>query len=484
MTKKQGEADVSAALASLNEAQRAQTEFVDQSSLDSARRNQARAHEDHNAAASQAGNEVSAAQAALASAQAVEQARYEEWESAPDDAAALAYEAYLAAQAGTAAAREALAAAQKRADDTRTSSGRMLEDADAALANAEQNNWRNAQQAADARQVSIDRARDALALAQRKAENDLLNAARRIEDAESALAKAEQDYGRSAQQATDSRLSEIDRARDALAATQRKAETDLLNAVRRVEDADASLGNATRDHGRSIQASFDTAAQNRISAASLRLGINDQRAVVDDLRVLSENEGVLYSDIAGVVSASMSRGSITKGRDAIITFRDGAKGFDAQMLLDKADADMLAVGSECEVTTGSRAMFYTPTVTGIVSAITPSGDVDKTNVTIRLPQGEWTDGQIVDVQAIQNRSIYDMCLPLSALRSDNTGYFLLVIEQGTSVLGVENIALRLPVSVIASDWDMVSIEGPVGRSSQVITGSSRAVETGDRVRVY
>ena len=152
------------------------------------------------------------------------------------------------------------------------------------------------------------------------------------------------------------------------------------------------------------------------------------------------------------------------------------------MYVDKADADDLTVGSACEVTTGSRSMYFTPTVTGIVSAIVP-GEDDKANVTISLPQGEWTEGQRVDVQAIQSRSTYNMCLPLSAIRSDNTGYFLLVIEQMTSVLGVENVAVRLPVSVIASDRDMVSIEGPVGRSSQVITGSEKAVAEGDRVRV-
>jgi len=135
-TKSQGEADVSAAQAELNEAQRAPVEFVDQTSIDSARRNRTRAQEDFNSIKAQGESDVSSAQAVLANAQNLEKAKYSEWESAADeDAAAVAWSSYLSAQADTAVAGAALAAAQKRFDDSHRNAQRMLEDAETSLYN-------------------------------------------------------------------------------------------------------------------------------------------------------------------------------------------------------------------------------------------------------------------------------------------------------------------------------------------------------------
>jgi len=274
----------------------------------------------------------------------------------------------------------------------------------------------------------------------------------------------------------------VDAARASLEAAQRRAQDDLRSANRRIEDAEAGLSAASQDHERNLDRRLETAESNRISATVLRLEIEEQEAIVNELQMLLDNNGTLHSNITGVASAMMNRGDVTN-KDALITLRDGAKGYEASMQLDKEDADKLSIGSECEVTTGRSSMFYVPTVTGIVSAITPPDENDKVKITIRLPQGDWTEGQRIDVQAIQSRSIYDMCIPLSALRSDNTGYFVLLVEQRSSVLGVENVVVQMPVTVLASDSDKASVEGPISRSSQIITGSNKAVTAGDRVRV-
>jgi len=482
MIKEQGVADVAAAQAALGEAQRTHAESADLASLNAAKRNMARALEDHDIVKTQGENDIASAQAALENARNNESLKYNEWRAAQnDEATALALAAYLAAQVETALADAALVTAMNRADSNLLSSHRKLEDAEAAVNNAEYGYYSSNQQSADSRQVAIDRARETLAAAQKKAESDLFGAARRVEDAEFALAKAEQDYGNSVQQASETRQSGIDKARDSLTATERKAENDLLAAARRLEDAEAGYASASRDHARSLGQSSNSTAQNRASAVALRIDIEKQKDVTQSLRILSENDGTLYSTLSGVVSAAMTRGETT-GSSILLSFKDGAKGFEAHMLLDKSDAEKLNVGSECEVTAGSRSMYFTPTVTGTVSAIALPDVDDNVRVTIMLPQGEWKDGQRVDVQAIQDRSTYDMCIPLSALRSDNIGYFLLAIEQRSTVLGIENIVVRLPVSVVASDREMAAIEGPFGRNSQIISGSNKAVVSGDRVR--
>jgi len=303
-----------------------------------------------------------------------------------------------------------------------------------------------------------------------------------LEDAEASLSKAEQDFAKSSDQTVESRQSEIDKAQTALDNAIKKADENLLSARRRVEDAEVSLQKAQTDYSKSIQQTDDTIAQNIISAVSLRLDIDAKKQTVYTLEELLKNDCVIYSDIEGVVLSVASEGSVT-GKNPVISFRDSAKGFVAQMQIAKTDADRLALGDECELTTGRGSMYYTPTVTGTITGISQPDDNDRVMITIRLPGGDWKEGQRVEAQTVLSSGNYDLCVPITALHSDNTGYFLLTVRRQSTVLGIQNVVTRVDVSVTASDSDMASVRGPVARDSQVITGSNKTVTAGDRVRV-
>ena len=425
-------------------------EDADASPVESAQRSLSRAQEDYDAVAAQGKAETADAKKALDAARAKQ--------SESPDTAAL--------------------------DSAKRNLSRAKNDYDAAAAqcDAEISAARDAFADAMRTQTEIDKASDALAAAEQKAEETLLSANRRVEDAETAKVKAQQDYDRSAWQASDTRLTEIAWAGDAWEAAKKKAEENLLSAARRVEDAAASLQKAKTDHGKSTQQSTDAAAQNSLSAVSLRLDIEKQRAVVDALDVLASEGGVLYSDIDGVVLSAKEEGSTTT-KEAVVSFADGANGFEALMQADRSDAEQLAVGDPCEVTAGGGSMYYTPTVSGTISAISSPNEQDKRQVTIRLPEGDWSEGQRVEVQVVREKNAYDLCVPLSALHSDNTGYYLLIAEQKNTVLGAENIAAKAYVKVLASDEEIAAVQGSADRNSAVITGSSKAVAAGDRVRV-
>ena len=453
--KTRDEADVAAAQTALNKAENNWTDNVDMTAVNNASRNLSRERDSYNAVKAEGDKAVSDARAAL--------------DAAPDEESA---------EIAQAALEEAI---KKAASDLQAARNRVA-DAEATYSQALSNYNNSLDQASNSRQAAIDSARNSLESVKRKADDNRLSSMRRIEDAEIALAQAEQNYSKNAQQVSETRASGIENARKAIETAEKKAEDNLLSAARRVEDAQISLSSAERDYSRNNRQASETAIQNDAAAVTLRLDIEDQKAVVDALEMLSLNEGVIYSDITGEVIASKTGGGVT-GRDALVTFMDGAKGFNARMQLGKTDADKLSVGDECLVTTGAGSMYYTPTVSGTVMSIAPPDEQDKVQVVIRLPDGDWSDGQKVDVQAVKDRSTYDTCVPLSALRSDNTGYFLYIVEQKSTVLGVENTVTRVPVTVVASDTESAAVQGPVNRNSQIITASNKSVTEGDRVRV-
>ena len=479
----QGNTDILEAEEALNTAIKKQADSADSTAIDSAYRNLIRAHEDYNAAKAQSDKENAAALSAFETARDIAAAKFDEWENADDADKPAAHQAYLEAQADTDRALSAYETAKSRNTETLTNAWRRIEDAELSLQRAEQDHYKSSQQASDSRKSEIDKARDALETEKKRAEENLTGAARRVEDAEIALEKAEQDYIKSSDKATETLQDEIDKAQEAYTSALKRAEENLLSAARRIEDAEASVTKAGHDYGKSAQQTTDTVTQNSINAAALRLDIGKQKSIVDKLNVLVSCEGILYSDIGGIVASVKAGGITTNDKDALVAFMDGARGFEANLQIDKVDANKLTVGEACEVTTGGGSMYYTPTVTGIISSIAPPDDNDKVQITIRLPGDDWTEGQRVDVGVVQDRSVYDLCVPKSALRSDNTGYYLLIMEQKSSVLGVENTAVKVYVDIIVSDDDTAAVRGPIDKGSQIITGSNKSVAAGDRVRV-
>ena len=154
-----------------------------------------------------------------------------------------------------------------------------------------------------------------------------------------------------------------------------------------MEDAQVSLARAQQDYNKASQQALETAEQNSISAVLLHLDLEKQKDLVDKLAMLVKNGGMLYTDLEGTISTIKPEGSVTS-KDPLISFTDGAKGFRAQLKLEKTEAAKLTVGEECKVTTGGGSMYYTPIAAATIAAIAPPDENDWVQVTLLLADGE------------------------------------------------------------------------------------------------
>jgi len=272
----------------------------------------------------------------------------------------------------------------------------------------------------------------------------------------------------------------LTQAQETLAAAQ-KASNDLNSANDRVEDASAALSKAENDYSKSNLQASDTARQNNIDASVLRLDIDKQEALIAELRSLVTTDGVLLATAEGVIDWVMDDGRKTDG-NAVVRVLDGSAGLKAEMLVDVEDAIKLSVGNECLVTTGS-GIYYRPTVAAVIFAISAPDDREMVKITLLLPDGEWIRGQAIDAEIILSRASYGMCVPLSALHSDSNGYFIYTVAEKSTVLGIENVVLRIPVNLVSMDDTNAAIEGPLGSGDYVITGSNKNITEGSRVRI-
>ncbi|MCL2047859.1 MAG: hypothetical protein FWG87_03935 [Defluviitaleaceae bacterium] len=361
-------------------------------------------------------------------------------------------------------AEKALQAVKERAESTMRTANRQLEDATISLQNAEKAYADNQEREQENREKAIEQAQTKLEQARNQAADSLLSAARAVENASYSVSE------------------EVDRARTALETAITQAANSRNSAARQVEDATTSLNTAQRNYQNNLRQHETTTAQNNITLATLELDIAAKQEAVALIGEIIENEGILYSDVAGVVLAVQQAGRETTAAP-VITVRDGDGGFEARLTVTQAQAETLAVGNESVVRTSGGSMYYTPTVTGIISSIPQPDENGGVTLTIKLPQGNWSAGQRAEAQIVLTSGVYDYSVPIAAIRSDNEGYFLYSIAQKNTVLGLQNEVVRINVTITARDSDNAAVSGGLGRDSSVIVSSNKAVTSGDRVRV-
>lgn len=83
----------------------------------------------------------------------------------------------------------------------------------------------------------------------------------------------------------------------------------------------------------------------------------------------------------------------------------------------------------------------------------------------------------------QSGSSYEMLIPLSAVRQDSGGTYCLIAEARDTVLGTEYRASRVNITVEDKDSTQAAVTGNLGRDDLVISGSTKDIGEGDKVRL-
>lgn len=142
------------------------------------------------------------------------------------------------------------------------------------------------------------------------------------------------------------------------------------------------------------------------------------------------------------------------------------------------DAENLETGDMADITIGNRD-YQCP----ILSIAPSSQEAGKTELSFRLPAGAGRSGMSADVQIRKRTQNYDLLIPLSALRKDNTSYYVYMVVQRDGALGAETTVARAEVSLLDQDSTRAAVQGGVGLRDQVVARGDRELHDGDRVRV-
>lgn len=260
-------------------------------------------------------------------------------------------------------------------------------------------------------------------------------------------------------------------------------EDDIENAWATVEsqqDAVKIAKRALEDASEEFElAQSNQPIQNKINGIDLE-GLQDdidaKQEILDELKKVEKNDGVVCSTVAGMISSfDVTQSMVATGTEKVSVVPTSCV---FTGTFDKDDRK--------HVEEGETISCLLDTMEKSLDAEIVSIRFDQVNAnyvfTATLPDGDYLPKTGGTYSYTKQSSKFDATIPLSALRSQNNKYYVLVLSETETVLGKETIAYRADVEVTSKDTQTAAVTG-VYQEMQVITGSSRNIAEGDRVRV-
>ena len=189
----------------------------------------------------------------------------------------------------------------------------------------------------------------------------------------------------------------------------------------------------------------------------------------------------ITAPISGVVTAvNVKAGGTTSIGNPVMVMQPEGKGFTMSFSVTNEQAKRVSVGDQAELVNAWRYNDVTVTLASIKPD--PNEPGQKKLLTFDVA-GEVTAGQSLNLSVGQKSANYDLIVPNSAIREDNNGKFILIVESKSTPLGTRYSASRVDVEVLASDDTQSAISGALYSTEFVITTSTKPVEAGKLIRL-
>ena len=215
--------------------------------------------------------------------------------------------------------------------------------------------------------------------------------------------------------------------------------------------------------------------------------IKDAQANVDkaqkavDEQMAKDMGATITAPISGTITAiNLVSGNSTSPDTPVVVMQPEGKGYTLSFSVTNEQARRLSVGDQAELVNSWRYNEVKVTLANIKPDKNDPGQ--KKMLTFNV-EGDVTPGETLSLSVGQKSANYDLIVPNSAVREDNNGKFILIVEQKSSPLGTRYTASRVDVEVLASDDTRSAISGALYGYEFVITTSTKPVEAGKLIRL-
>lgn len=207
--------------------------------------------------------------------------------------------------------------------------------------------------------------------------------------------------------------------------------------------------------------------------------IKEQEKLVEKLKANS-TDAVITAPVSGMISSlNYVAGETTSPEKALAQIIMTEKGFTLSFSVTSDQAKKIGVGDVADI----QNSWYFNEIKATVAGFKADPSNPQNRLVVFDIVGDVQAGQNLSLSVGQKSANYDIVVPNSAIREDNNGKFILIVESKSSPLGNRYIATRVDVEILASDDTMSAVSGGLYGYESVITTSTKPVEAGKQVRL-
>lgn len=256
---------------------------------------------------------------------------------------------------------------------------------------------------------------------------------------------------------------------------QQKKETQKANLTLTKQQAEADLKKAQDDLNQLL-----TDVGNELNLGNQNSIIREKREEIQKLKEKAAG-AVIKAPVAGIVTAvNKTAGEMTNPEEELAIMQPEGKGYSMSFSVTAEQAKKVKVGDKAEI---QNAWFYSD-IEATLTGIRPDpAEPSQKKLLVFDVKGDVQAGQSISLSIGQKSADYDMLVPNSAIREDNQGKFILIVESKSSPLGNRYMATRVDVEILGADDLKTAINAPLQGYEYVITTATRPVEAGKQVRL-
>lgn len=256
-----------------------------------------------------------------------------------------------------------------------------------------------------------------------------------------------------------------------------------------LDDAESALASAKKEQDQLLK---DIASELALSSKNDDIAKieNELSELKEELAEIEEEydeiqasliDATIVAPVEGtIISISKTAGESTVPQEAIATIQVAGKGMSLSFSVTNAQAAKVNVGDKAEL---QNAWYYNDVMITLSKIKPDPEDPGKKKLLEFTVEGLVQNGESLSVSIGQRSAEYEHVVPNSAIREDNKGKFILIIDEKTTPFGNRYKARRVDVEVLASDEINTAVNADLQGYEYVITTSNQPVKEGDQVRL-
>ncbi len=208
--------------------------------------------------------------------------------------------------------------------------------------------------------------------------------------------------------------------------------------------------------------------------------LEELREELEELRAKSTGSTIVAPVDGTIISVDRVAGETTMPQEAVATIQVAGKGMKVSFSVTNAQAAKVKVGDKAEL---QNAWYYSDVMITLDKIKPDKDDPGKKKLLEFVVEGSVADGESLSLSVGERSAEYEHVVPNSAIREDNNGKFIFIIEEKSTPFGNRYKAKRVDVEVLASDEINTAVQADLQGYEYVITTSNQPVEAGDQVRL-